>query len=88
MGSFPGSPRAAQALTEGWRTVEVTVQCSSLMVSALQQHWRSQSCFCLSWDSRRLVYCHTWLSVERAETFFCCFGEGEQENFRSNGCIS
>lgn len=55
----------------------MTVQCFSLTSLALRQHWKPQSCFCLSQDSRQLVYYHTLLSVERGDTFLCCFGEGK-----------
>lgn len=43
---------------------EVTVQCLSVTTMALPHHWRTQSSLCFSQHSRRLVYCHTWLSVE------------------------
>lgn len=35
MSSFLSSPRATQALSEGQRPVEMTMQCSSLMALAL-----------------------------------------------------
>lgn len=68
--------------------VTVTAQAQSASWDlALQQHWRSQPYFCLSWDRRQLVCYHTRLSAERVEPFSCCSGEGNQENFISNVLI-